>query len=605
MQRNIAANPFSLSLNRISHIPFPSIVGIMEQGIERVLGLSNLKRKYHEALKQSHSGESFYDTVLNVMNCDYDVKGLEHIPSDGGVIVVANHPLGGIEGVILGSLLGQKRNDFRIMANSLLERIPEFHDTMIFVNPFGGNEAVKQNLKGLKEAVNWVKEGGILGIFPAGEVSHYQAGINAIEDPYWNSNIVRIAKMTNATIIPMFIHGHNSTLFQALGLLHPRIRTALLPNEFLRQEKKTISITIGKPIQKQLIKSFISESDCTRYIRQRTYLLKHQQELKSRNSFAKAEMIVPSDSITLEQELHSFTDHDVIAESGDYTVYLTNAKKSPGILREIGRLREQTFRDIGEGTGKSLDLDIFDAEYDHLILLKKGYGIIGGYRIARTDHIHDVFGKNGLYTQTLFTYSQGFKKSIPKGLELGRAFICKEHQRSFLPLQLLWKGIGTYIARHKEYRFLFGSVSISNEYTSFSRQLIVHYLRTNCFDTMLAAHIHPKNKFNQSMPKQMQHFINNSADILGDIDTLNSIIMEIEPDGKGIPILIRQYMKLGGKFCGFGIDPTFNDAVDCLVMIDIMKGDNSMLERYIGEDALKELRNFHLCTSFHTHSQNL
>jgi len=122
---------------------------------------------------------------------------------------------------------------------------------------------------------------------------------------------------------------------------------------------------------------------------------------------------------------------------------------------------------------------------------------------------------------------------------------------------------------------------------------------------MLAAHIHPKNKFNQSMPKQMQHFINNSADILGDIDTLNSIIMEIEPDGKGIPILIRQYMKLGGKFCGFGIDPTFNDAVDCLVMIDIMKGDNSMLERYIGEDALKELRNFHLCTSFHTHSQNL
>jgi putative hemolysin len=204
----------------------------------------------------------------------------------------------------------------------------------------------------------------------------------------------------------------------------------------------------------------------------------------------------------------------------------------------------------------------------------------------------------------LFTYSHGFKQRIPKGLELGRAFICKEYQRSFLPLQLLWKGIGTYIAQHKEYRFLFGSVSISNNYTVFSRQMIVHYLRTHCFDTTLAEHVHPKNKFNHLIPKQLKHFINDSANVLEDIDTLNSVIMEIEPDGKGIPILIRQYMKLGGKFCGFGIDPSFNDAIDCLVMIDIMKGDNTMLERYIGEDALKELRNFHLCTSFQNHSQN-
>jgi len=604
MQRDIAQNPFTLTFKRIPLAPFPSITDIFEQSIEHILGLTSLKRKYHKALKESHSGESFYDTVLNVMNCKYDVSGMDHIPSEGGVIVVANHPLGGIEGVILGSMLGQKRKDFRIMANSLLERIPEFHDTMIFVNPFGGNEAVKQNLKGLKEAVNWVRDGGILGIFPAGEVSHYQPGINAVEDPYWNSNIVRIAKMTNATIIPMFINGHNSTLFQALGLLHPRIRTALLPNEFLRQEKKTIAITIGKPIQKQLIKSFISESDCTRYIRQRTYLLKYQQEKSQLHPLAHVEHIAASDSISLEKEISEFTDDDVIVESGEYRVYLTHATKTPCILREIGRLREQTFRDSGQGTGKSLDLDIFDAEYDHLILYKKGCGIIGGYRIARTDHIHNVFGKNGLYTQTLFTYSHGFKQRIPKGLELGRAFICKEYQRSFLPLQLLWKGIGTYIAKHKEYRFLFGSVSISNNYTVFSRQMIVHYLRTHCFDTTLAEHVHPKNKFNRLIPKQLKHFINDSANVLEDIDTLNSVIMEIEPDGKGIPILIRQYMKLGGKFCGFGIDPSFNDAIDCLVMIDIMKGDNTMLERYIGEDALKELRNFHLCTSFQNHSQN-
>jgi putative hemolysin len=605
MHQEIFTDPFALSFNGLTNTPFPSLISLFKSGVEKVLGLSQMTQKYHEALQQSHSGESFYDTTLQVMNCKYEVEGMEYIPQEGGVIIVANHPLGGMEGVMLGSLLGRKRNDFRIMANSLLERIPEFRETMIFVNPFGGNDAVKQNLKGLKEAVHWVREGGILGIFPAGEVSHFQPSMGTITDPYWNSNIVRIAKMTNATIIPMFIHGHNSIFFQALGLLHPRLRTALLPREFLRQQHNTISITIGKPIQKHLINSFMSESDCTRYIRQRTYLLQYQHERKDKHTFQHAEAIADSDKHSLEIEIASLKEQDILAESGEYTVYLTNAKSTPGILREIGRLRELTFRDIGGGTGKAMDLDMFDAEYDHLILYKTGSGIIGGYRIGRTDHMQTVFGKQGLYTQTLFTYSQGFKQHVPKGLELGRAFICKEFQRSFLPLQLLWKGIGTYIAKHKEYRYLFGSVSISNDYTPFSRQLIVNYLKHHCFDSNLAEHIQAKNRFINPNSKQLQLILKNYGEIPSDIDLLNSIIMEVESDGKGIPILIRQYMKLGGKFCGFGIDPSFNDAIDCLVMIDIMKGDNTMLERYIGEDALKDLRNFHLCTSFQTHSQNL
>lgn len=603
MQQDCLADPFAISFNGLSTLPFPSFISMVENGIESVLGLSAMTDKYHEALHQSHSGESFYDTVLKVMDCQYEVQGIEHIPTEGRTIIVANHPLGGVEGVILGSMLGKRRNDFRIMANSLLGRIPEFRDTMIFVNPFGGDDAVTQNLKVLKEAVHWVREGGILGIFPAGEVSHYQPSTGTITDPYWNSNIVRIAKMTDATIIPMFIHGHNSTLFQALGLLHPRLRTALLPREFLRQQHQTISITIGKPIQKQLINSFISESDCTRYIRQRTYLLQCQHEKKQLNVIQHEE-IVESDNTLLESELALMNQHDILAESAEYTVYLTNAKRTPGILREIGRLRELTFRDVGEGTGKAMDLDMFDAEYDHLILHKTGSGIIGGYRIGRTDHIHKVFGKHGLYTQTLFNYGQGFKQRIPKGLELGRAFICKDYQRSFLPLQLLWKGIGSYIVKHRDYRFLFGSVSISNEYTQFSRQLIVNYLKQNHFDSHLAEHVEAKHRFSSPNSKHLQHILKDYSEIPTDIDILNSIIAEVEPDGKGIPILIRQYMKLGGTFFGFGIDHSFNDAIDCLVMIDIMKGDKTMLERYIGEDALKELRNVHLCTSFNTHSQN-
>jgi len=604
MHHNVSLDPFALSLNADSKLPFPSLFSFFEQNIEKTLGLSQLTSAYQESLKQSHSGESFYDTVLNVMQCSYEVHGEEHIPKEGGVIIVANHPLGGIEGVILGSLLGRNRANFRIMANSILHRIPEFRETMIFVNPFGGSDSFRENLKGLKEAVNWVRDGGILGIFPAGEVSHYQPGLGSIADPYWNTNIVRIAKLTNATIIPMYIHGHNSTLFQALGLIHPRLRTALLPREFLRQQNKTISLTIGKPIQKHVIHSFISESDCTRYIRQRTYLLQLKHNQQSISHQGSAEHIPESDKTNIEIELKQLSQADKLVESGEYSVFLTNAKKSPGIVREIGRLREQTFRDIGEGTGKSLDLDMFDAEYDHLILCKEGHNIIGGYRIGRTDHIQAVFGKQGMYTQTLFTYASGFKNIVPKGLELGRAFICKDFQRSFLPLQLLWKGIGTYISMHRDYRYLFGSVSISNDYSQFSRQLIVKYLKKHCFDSTLAMFIQPKNPFKSPKIKNLSIIELENEDIPSDIDIVNSIITEVEPDGKGIPILIRQYMKLGGTFCGFGIDSSFNNAIDCLVMIDILKGDQSMLERYIGEDALKELRNHHLCASTLTHSQN-
>lgn len=602
MHKDLQADPFAISISNSLNFPFPSIGSLIERIIEDSIGLSTMSSMYEYALSMHNEDDSFYDTVLKTMNCTYHVHGHELIPIEGPVIIVANHPFGGIEGVILGSLMGSIRPDFKIMANSLLGRIPEFHDSMIFVNPFGGNDAITENRKGLKEAIHWVKDGGILGVFPAGEVSHYQPSMGMITDPYWNTNIVRMAKMTDASIIPMFFHGHNSLLFQTMGMIHPRLRTILLPREYLKQNNQKITISVGKPIQKQVLSSFMSENDCTRYIRQRTYLLQLDRNIKKNEIIHQQEIPSPSRD-EIERELSRYTQDDMLAESGDYAVYLAKAETHPAILREIGRLRESAFREVGEGTGKALDLDIFDSEYDQLILHKTGHGIIGGYRIGRTDHVQSVFGKNGLYTQTLFQYSQEFHQRMPKGLELGRAFICKEFQRSFLPLQLLWKGIGAYIHKQLQYRYLFGSVSISNNYHPLSKQLIISYLKEHCFDNEFASCIKAKHPFLFSKQYHAFQTMIGTQNIHSDIEVINSMIMEIEPDGKGIPILIRQYMKLGGKFCGFGIDPAFNDAVDCLVMIDLLKANNSMLERYIGEDGLNEFRNFHLCNTTHHFSQ--
>lgn len=603
MQQEFQTSPFELRFSQESEYSFPPIRSLIEKAFEDILGLTEMSKIYTEASSHLISGHSFYDTVLSVMNCHTEISGIELIPKDGPVIIVANHPFGGIEGVILGSILGNIRPDFKIMANSLLARIPQFHDSMIFVNPFGGDDAITENRKGVKEAIHWLKAHGILGVFPAGEVSHFNPSIGMITDSEWNANIVRIAKLSNATIIPMFIHGRNSLLFQALGMMHPRLRTALLPREFLNHINGKISITIGKPIQKQLLNAFHNEHDCMRYIRQRTYVLQLPRETNIKRSDEFHEDIASASSNAIEDELCRYTKDDVLAESGDYTVYLAKAETHPAIIREIGRLRECAFREVGEGTGKALDLDIFDSEYDHLILHKEHHGIIGGYRIGKTDHIREVFGKNGLYTQTLFHYSNRFHERIEKGLELGRAFICKEFQRSFLPLQLLWKGIGTYIIKNPEYRYLFGSVSISNEYHPLSKELIISYLKEYCFDHEIASNVKAKSPLIQGKSKQAFQQLMGSEKIHSDIDIINSMIMEIEPDGKGIPILIRQYMKLGGKFCGFGIDHGFNNAIDCLVMIDLLKADDSMLMRYIGEDGLQKLRNVHFCNHSHHFSQ--
>jgi putative hemolysin len=605
MYKNIQADPFALSFSNRFNNSLSFIGSMIERRIEDSLGLTELSSMYANALTNTKNHSSFYDAILDEMQCTYEVDGMEHIPKSGPVIIVANHPFGGIEGVILGSLLGNIRSDVKIMANSLLERIPQFHSSMIFVNPFGGNEAVKENLKGVKEAIQWLKNGGILGVFPAGEVSHYQPEMRKIADPEWNTKIVRIAKMTNATIIPMFIHGHNSRSFQIIGLIHPRLRTMALPREYLKMKDAHITITIGKPVQQSLLKSFNDDYDCTRYIRQRTYVLQLNRKEQSIQPMLQQEEITSTAREEIEHELSLYTREDILAESGDYCVYIAKADKQPGILREIGRLRECAFREVGEGTGKALDLDIFDSEYEQLILHKKGFGIIGGYRIGRTDHLRNVFGKNGLYTQTLFHYSRGFHQRIPKGLELGRAFICKEFQRSFLPLQLLWKGIGAYIIKQKHYRYLFGSVSISNAYHPLSKQLIITYLKEHCFDQDFASVIKAKHPFMQSKHDPTYHALIGSKKIHPDIEVINSMIMEIEPDDKGIPILIRQYMKLGGKFCGFGIDPAFNDSVDCLVIIDLLHADESILARYMSEDGLKEFRNFHFCKPIQYYSHFL
>jgi putative hemolysin len=282
----------------------------------------------------------------------------------------------------------------------------------------------------------------------------------------------------------------------------------------------------------------------------------------------------------LKAEIEALPQEQRLVESGQYLIQYARAPQIPWCLQEIGRLRELTFRAAGEGTGKASDIDLFDAYYLHLFLWdREADAIVGGYRMGLADEILARYGKRGLYTQSLFKYGSRLLQTLNPAIELGRSFVRAEYQKSFSPLLLLWRGIGQFILRSPRYAVLFGPVSISNSYAPISRQLMVEYLRTNNSETELARHVKPRRPFRVERSK-----VRNEVGDLKDIEHLSRVIAGIEHDNKGIPILLKQYLKLGGRLLGFSADDQFGDALDGLVVVDLRASEPRVLARYMGEE---------------------
>jgi putative hemolysin len=251
----------------------------------------------------------------------------------------------------------------------------------------------------------------------------------------------------------------------------------------------------------------------------------------------------------------------------------------PNTMREIGRLRELTFRQAGEGTGRSLDLDRFDTRYRHLWLWNKATReVCGSYRMAATDEIRKT---DGLYTNTLFKFRKGLVESLHPALELGRSFVRPEYQKSYQALLLLWKGIGAWVARNPRYATLFGPVSISNEYRTASRALMVSYLQEHCSHPNLEGAAEPRREFRPKAPRKCD--VRTLAPLLSSIDELSDAIADLEPDGKGLPVLLRQYLNLGGTMIAFNEDPRFSGVIDGLVVVDLRRLNPRLLAKYLSK----------------------
>jgi putative hemolysin len=495
----------------------------------------------------------------------------------------------------VGKALQTVRPDLKFMANFLLERVPELRPHCVFVDPFGGAEAKLASRRGLTESIRFLKDqGGVLVTFPAGEVAHVDWKRREIVDPAWNPSIARLIRMTGAAALPVYFKGSNSAAFQLLGMLHPRLRTAMLPHEFFNK-KKPIEVRIGTSVAARKCAEFESEAALIEYLRHRTYLLQHREESpagKAHVFFAPkpAAIAPPVDSAKLVAEVEGLLAAQTVAEMGPFAAAIVTAEQAPLAITEIGRLREITFRAAGEGTGKSKDLDEFDRHYLHLFVWhRENREIVGAYRLAPTSEILRKHGKRGLYTQTLFALEDGFLGRLGPALELGRSFVRPEYQRDYQPLLLLWKGIGAYVAAHPEYRTLFGPVSISNDYLPASRQLIVNYFASQPGDPIKNL-VRARNPFKHKPVKGC--WLAPDAEVW-DIDELSTWIADIETDQKGVPVLLRQYLKLGGKLLGFNVDAKFARAIDGLIVVDLTQTEARLLERYMGKEGAARFRRHH------------
>jgi len=563
--------------------------------LERVLALDALRRQYRALV--GLPARDFLERALVALGVAVDVEArdLARIPPTGPLVVVANHPFGGIEGIALTRVLLQVRPDVKAMANVVLGRIPELRDLFVLVDPFGRPGAAGANVRGLRLAVGHLRAGGALLVFPAGEVASLDIRRRVIADPPWNPAAARLARRAGASVLPVYVDGANGATFQALGLVHPRLRTALLPRELLNKRARRLTLRIGSPIPSARLAAIGDETDSTELLRQRTMLLRHRAASPARPAGPGGrleEIAPPVDEGQLGEEVAALAPEQRLVESDELVVYCAGAAQLPSLLQEIGRLRESAFRAVGEGTGRAQDLDRFDPHYLHLFLWhRRRREVVGAYRLGPTDVILSLLGPRGLYTTTLFKFGPGVLDGLGPALEMGRSFVRPEHQRSFEPLLLLWRGIGEFVARHPKYCRLFGPVSISQSYAPLSQRLMVDFLRARPGAGDTPGTVRARRPFRAPRPRDLD--LARVIRQLRDTGELSELIAELEADGKGIPVLLRQYLKLGGRILEFNVDRDFAGVVDGLVLVDLRRTDRRLLDRYLGREGAAAFVAFH------------
>lgn len=558
-----------------------------------IMGLNKINRLYANSAK--YDGKEFSESILKSFNVKYiiDDASLDNIPADGSCIFVSNHPFGGVDGLILYSIVSNKRDDFKIMTNFVLSYIPNLKEDFLPVNPFS-NKGIMSSFSGIRSAVEHIEKGHSLGIFPAGEVATYY-GKGIIEDLNWQPSAIKLIANAKVPVIPVYFHGTNSKFFHLIGRIHPFLRTLRLPRELINKQGKTITLRIGKSIPVSDIDMYQDHTELGEYLRSRCYALEAnlpeaQKYLNENRLKSVRSILAPLNVGAILQELKSHPE-SLLFEVASFQCYLLDYDQIPTLMYEIGRKREEAFRAVGEGTNREIDIDEFDTYYKHLILWDTtNYCVVGAYRLGIGKNILVEKGLTGFYTNTLFDFKPKLIERLDNTIELGRSFVSTEYQRDALPLMLLIKGLLISVLRYPDCRYLMGPVSISSWIPLFYQSLIYHYLNNNCLYGEPAEYAVAKSPF---VPDFLRV---DPAALLGrkmdSPDMLDRFLMRLSNNTYRLPTLVKKYIKLNSKVLSFNVDKEFNYCIDALIILDmkdIPENDIQMLTRDISPEEQEKI----------------
>jgi len=541
--------------------------------IMHMMRLRKVNKLYTELSKEEGTG--FIDKLIETLDIKYefDESQLKKIPGEGPFIIVSNHPYGGLDGILLIKIITKIRPDFKILANSFLQKITPLQQFFLTAHPF---EEEANSMSGMDKTLSHLQNGYALGIFPAGEVSGYDQFYNVV-DKEWQSSIINMIKKADVPVIPVYFSGTNSRIFHILGKINTRLKLAKLPSELFHKKRKEINIRIGSLIRKKEIGEFTDTHQLGRFLRAKTYILGAYKDIDIHHFFknkplrkkeTQEKIIPPTNKETLLNEIGSIEDNYKLFTIKNYSVYCAPSKLIPNLLNEIGRLREITFREVGEGTNRAIDIDEYDLYYNQMFIWDDDEQcIVGAYRMGLGQDILQQLGIHGFYISSLFRIKSAMNPILGQSIELGRSFVVPDYQRKPLPLFMLWKGILYFLLKNPEYRYLTGPVSISNNYSPVSKDSIIRFITENYFNNDLAKNIKPLKSYRfVSENENINLLLKNAGN---DLNKFDRIIGDIDRVNNGIPVLLKKYLSLNAKILAFNVDPNFNNCLDGLIILDI------------------------------------
>ncbi len=517
-------------------------------------------------------GPEFLDAVLGFLRLRYEVDEvrLASVPARGGLLVVANHPSGALDALALLHALGRVRRDVRIVANEVLSLLEPLAPLLLPVRVFGAGAGAA----GVRAIGQALRAGQCVIVFPAGEVS--RLGPRGVRDRGWKRGFVRIARLAGVPVLPVRIRARNSALFYGASALYRPAATALLAREMFARRGRPLRLHIGRATA---IAAHEQDAQAVRRIRRAVYALGREK-----GDATGVEAIAPPVDVARLRRAIAAT--ELLGATGDgRQIRLAQPGASPllrdTLLPEIGRLRELTFRRVGEGTGRARDLDEYDLHYQHIIVWDDAAGrIAGAYRIARGASVLARAGLRGLYTASLFRYADDAIPRLAQGLELGRSFVHPDDWGS-RSLDYLWQGIGAYLQRHPGVRYLYGAVSISAALPADAREQIVAY-----YSRYYGADAHGGGPALASSPRPFAYFAAPPCFGTLDAETAFDVLRaNLAALGTAVPVLYRQYTELcepgGARFLAFGVDPAFSDSIDGLIEVDLQRLRERKRRRYL------------------------